>query len=136
MENMGNLLKICFVVTCVVLSCRAPLDEIKSTQQRWCLESKGMYGINYHFTVRTARDYRQIRLDSIWLHNRWVKQFHYSVLGKSNIETQFEPGDTILISVNVGDTIQGNSCLLRYSFRNKHKEIMMRKWVYLKNLCP
>lgn len=135
MENMGNILKILVFVLFFTYSCRAPLTEIKSTQQRWCVEEKGIYGINYHFTFKTRKAYQHLTLDSVWLHNQWIKNFHYSVLGKSNTETRFDVNDTVLISINMNDTLQGANALLRYTTRHKRGELTFRKWVNLKNLC-
>lgn len=135
MENMGNILKTLVFALFLTYSCKAPLTEIKSTQQRWCVHEKGIYGINYHFTFKTRKDYQHITFDSVWIHNQWIKNFHYSVLGKSNTETRFDANDTVLISINMNDTLQGSNAVLRYSIRQKSRELTFRKWVYLKNLC-
>ncbi len=135
MENMGNILKILVGVMFLISSCKAPLYEIKSTQQRWCVEDKGIYGINYHFIFKTRKDYRSLSLDSVWLHNQWIKNFHYSVLGKSNTDIQFKPEDTVIISINMSDTLCGTKAALRYTICQKSRELMFYKWIFLKNLC-
>lgn len=120
----------------VLSSCKVNLIELRSTSQKWCVPNNNIHGINYHFTLKTQADYTSLKIDSIKLHNKWLKNFHYSVIGKSNTETKFFKGDTILISVNMMDTLYDGSVLIHYSFKNKLKLIPIIKIINLKSLCP
>ncbi|MCX7863042.1 MAG: hypothetical protein N2449_08615 [Bacteroidales bacterium] len=132
---MGFTVRYLFLFCVLLFSCKAPLEEIKSTQQRWCVSQKGIYGINYHFTFQSNSSYQKLKLDSIYIHGQWKKDFHYSVLGKMNTETRFNKHDTILISVNISDTLQRLPIKLHYTLGNRKKCILINKMHTLKSLC-
>ncbi len=131
---MGTCLRI-GIITFLLISCKPPLQEIRSTRQQWCVESKNLVGINYHFTVKTMADYTKLRLDSIWLHGKWVSKFHYSVLGKANTDTAYFKNDTILISINMMDTLFKQPIILHFTINSKNKKISITRLTTLKSLC-
>ncbi len=117
-------------------SCKATLNEIQSTRQRWCVDEKNLAGINYHFTLKSMADGKHITFDSLYIHGQWLKNFHFSVIGKSNTETVFHKGDTVLLSINQLDTLYSQQkIVLNYSFKKKSKQIYFSRFKELKNLC-
>jgi hypothetical protein len=134
--GIGKITLYCLVFL-LFLGCRSSLQEIKSTKQHWCLTDKGIYGINYHFTFKAFKDYKELKLDSIFIHNKWINNFHYSVLGKSNTEQNFTKGDTILISLNILDTLKSESkIIITYTTGKRNHKVFINKLISLKNLCP
>ncbi len=132
---MGYRIIILLILSISFLSCRVHLKELRSTSQLWCVPQNNLYGINYHLTFKTLADYNKIKIDSLWLHNSWIKNFHYSVIGKSNTETRFFKGDTVLVSINIMDTLSSGIILVKYSFKNKSRTVIIKNIKNLKSLC-
>ncbi len=133
---MESRVIILLILSLIVSSCKIHLKEIRSTRQMWCVLQNNLYGINYHFTFKTYSDFTQLKFDSIKLHDIWIKDFHYSVIGKSNTERKFLKGDTILISVNKLDTIVNDNIFIHFSVKDKLKTVSISKIKNLEKLCP
>jgi hypothetical protein len=102
---------------------------LKSTSQSWSTIDKNISGTNYHFLIKTLADKTDLIIDSLCVNKRLIKEFHYSVIGKSNIYTNYIKGDSIIVSVNESENgvenkigcncIKNYNSYIYYSFKNK-----------------
>lgn len=119
------------------LACCNPAFKVKkATYQIWCDHDKGLKGTNYHIVMKSYSNYKVIKIDSIFVQNKWEKRFHYSVLGSSNTDTCFRKNDEVILSIFVQDTINIKNFKVAFSKKNSRKKIVtVKNFIPLKNLC-
>ena len=140
---MKNIFLILFVITCISCS-EKRLVLLKSTSQTWSNSDKSSNGTNFHFLLKTFNDKTDLIFDSLCINNKLIKNFHFSVLGKSNTYTDYIPGDTIIISINtlINTNEKANNCFcnkdisscIYYSFKKKSFKINVNSMISLPNL--
>lgn len=126
---MKHFVLILLVICCCSCS-QKQLLLLKSTSQSWLTKENNLYGTNYHFLLKTFANKNDLKLDSLCINNNLIKNFHYSVIGKSNTYINYISKDTILISINAIENKSGtlNNCLCKkknssciyFSFKNKN----------------
>lgn len=79
---------------------------ISSTRQDWSVGQKNISGTVFHIVLKSTAGYSELKIDSLCISNEIVKEFKYSVLGKSNTSTDYIKGDSILISFNKDNNIK------------------------------
>jgi hypothetical protein len=94
-------------------------EFIKATSQQWSSEMNNSKGTVYHILFKAYADTSCLKIDSIKISNQKIDDFNLSVIGKSNTDTYFTFGDTVLLSFNY----QG---IIEYSEKSKHNFIFYR----------
>lgn len=131
-----NKIFLILILLLTLNSCSLPLKLYKATAQRWCVGD--IKGVNYHILLPSKTDYNHLTLDSILIDSSdiMVKQFNYSVIGKSNTFQQFQQNDTIIISYNASNQVNIESLVLYYTYKNKVYRLPIVHFIELHNLCP
>jgi hypothetical protein len=125
-----------FVIVITLSSCVHSLKLLKATSQKWCITEKKLKGTAYHIVCETKFSYRRLKLDSIFIQQKWFREFNYSVLGKKNTFQEFNKNDSVLISLTVMDTLPSLPIYLSYSLDNKKKQLTINHIKILPSLCP
>jgi len=125
-----------FLILLFLISCTPTLRLTKATSQYWCVKEKNIEGVNYHILLKTKASYINLSFDSITVNNASIKDFSYSVIGKSINEQKFKQGDTIIISFNkIGDK-HAEPIHIYYRYLQHSKFILISKINELQSLCP
>ena len=111
---------------------------IRSTSQKWSIGINNSSGTVYHILFKVYTDTSFLKIDSIEISNQKIKDFKLSVIGKSNTETYFSSGDTVLLSFNYPEIIQSSeTCMNNYVFyriNNKNRKFKIKTIKELKPL--
>jgi len=112
-------------------------------QAWWSIKTSNSNGTVYHIVIKASADTEKLRIDSVRIASCIIKDYHLSVLGKSNTSTYYKPGDSILISFNhLGfiDTIENNrknENIIYYTLNNKNRRCKIDSIKTIKSLiCP
>ncbi|MCX7955197.1 MAG: hypothetical protein N3A01_08420 [Bacteroidales bacterium] len=119
----------------ILISCRSAFKTEKATYQVWCEKEKGLKGVNYHILLNSYTSYKNAKIDSVFVQDKWRKLFKYSVIGKSNTDTCFQKNDKIILSIFVPDTVNVKVFKIAYSKNKKNNIIEVKNFIPLKNLC-
>lgn len=115
-----------------------PPEFIKATSQQWSSEINNSKGTVYHILLKAYADTSCLKIDSIKISNQKIDNFNLSVIGKSNIETYFTFGDTVLLSFNYLGIIEtsekSNSSSIFYRLKDKNRRLKINTIKELKPL--
>jgi len=112
----------CFILFIFLFSCSLRLPKVvNSTRQDWSVLQKNISGTVFHLVLKSTTSNAELKIDSLCISKEIIKDFKYSVLGKSNTTTDFTQGDSILISFNK----ENKKNYLKYS-KHKHDGVFIR----------
>ncbi|NSW45716.1 MAG: hypothetical protein HPY79_07885 [Bacteroidales bacterium] len=117
-------------------SCTSSFIITKATSQYWCVKEKNIEGINYHILLKTKASYVNVTFDSLTVNNASIKDFSYSVIGKSINEQKFNQGDTIIVSFNKIGEKHLEPIRIYYRYKQRPKSILISNIKELQSLCP
>jgi len=122
-------LQIILFVIVLSYSCSSPLVLSKGTYREMHINSNKT--IDIHMLYKVKKDYTELKFDSIKTDLGVITNFHLSVLGKSNTETKFNKGDTIIIKYNFSTIedkyIRPQTIEIYYNVRNNKSRIYSEK---------
>jgi len=129
--------KVILLFVCLFFcGCYQNFKVYKATYQKWCLPDNNIYGVNYHIVLIAKKDYNCLIIDSLYVQDKFYKEFHYSVLGKSNTFKNFKKNDKVLVSVNVYDTINVQNFVIYYTYKGIFKKrLFVKDFIILNDLC-
>jgi hypothetical protein len=111
---------------------------IKSTSQEWSVGINNSSGTVYHILFKVFNDTSQLKIDSLEISDQKIKDYKLSVIGKSNTDTFFSCGDTVLLSFNYLGIIQTSETsknnYIFYRINNKNRKLKIKTIKELKPL--
>jgi len=125
-----------FFILLLLISCSPILHFTKATSQYWCVKEKNIEGMNYHILLKTKTSYVNVTFDSLTVNNASIKDFSYSVIGKSINEQRFKQGDTIIVSFNKIGEKHLEPIRIYYRYKQRPKSILISNIKELQSLCP
>lgn len=126
------------IVFILLYSCsfRIPV-VVDSTRQDWSIVKRNSSGTVFHLVIKSTTTNTELKIDSLCISDEIIKDFKYSVLGKSNTTTEFTKGDSVLISFNKTNNInylKVNNCKsdgIFITLKNKKKTIKIKSYKIL-----
>lgn len=120
----------------IFYSCTPALQLTKATSQYWCVNEKKINGVNHHILLKTNVSYSELTFDSLKCNKTLIKDYNYSVIGKSINEQRFNKNDTVIISFNRIGVAKAEPITIYFSLNHHQKCINVNNFSLLKPLCP
>ena len=103
------------------ISCSSRLPKlIRCTSQQWSVGANNSSGTVYHIVIKASADTLRLKIDSLYLSNHIITDFKLSVLGQSNLSSNYRKGDSILISLNHQDNKGVTEKINKYTVDGKN----------------
>jgi hypothetical protein len=127
---------ILIVLFIAITACHPKLSVYKATSRKWAGGTQGKSGVVYQFSLFVQASWNDLSVDSVQIGTKVFTDESTEVLGREIGRSDFNPGDSILVTVraSTGDQISSFKGYIYYTLKGKSRSLELNEVKELKSV--